>query len=165
VDSNNQPREITPIEAFKIFEADRNEKNAELIASHHDHVNNAIQHFETLEYELVQAQTDPEALGGVAQNAKKFLSTIINHPKLTEKQRDNIKKIINLIDIGKYTNLPSEVDKLQKKRVNLDTGILEIDKIAERYSVDFSDVQKRTKREKVEKPVLRCDCGYSSCFK
>ncbi|MGB7712895.1 MAG: helicase-related protein [Microcoleus sp.] len=153
VDSNNQPREITPIEAFKIFEADQNEKNVELIASHHDHVNNAIKHFETLEYELVQAQTDPEALGGVAQNAKKFLSTIINHPKVTEKQRDNIKKIINLIDIGKYTNLPSEVDKLQKKRVNLDTAILEIDQIAERYSVDFSDVQKGQKR-KVEKPVL-----------
>lgn len=153
VDSNNQPREITPIEAFKIFEADQKEKNVELIASHHDHVNNAIKHFETLEYELVQAQTDPEALGGVAQNAKKFLSTIINHPKVTEKQRDNIKKIINLIDIGKYTNLPSEVDKLQKKRVNLDTAILEIDQIAERYSVDFSDVQKGQKR-KVEKPVL-----------
>jgi superfamily II DNA/RNA helicase/HKD family nuclease len=153
VDSNNQPREITPIEAFKIFEADQNEKNVELIASHHDHVNNAIKHFETLEYELVQAQTDPEALGGVAQNAKKFLSTIINHPKVTEKQRDNIKKIIILIDIGKYTNLPSEVDKLQKKRVNLDTAILEIDQIAERYSVDLSDVQKGQKR-KVEKPVL-----------
>lgn len=151
VDSNNQPREITPIEAFKIFEANQNEKNAELIASHHDHVNNAIKHFETLE--LVQAQTDPEALGGVAQNAKKFLSTIINHPKITEKQRDNIKKIITLIDIGKYTNLPSEVDKLQKKRVNLDTAILEIDKIAQKYSVDVSDVQKGQKR-KVEKPVL-----------
>lgn len=151
VDSNNQPKEITPIEAFKIFEADQNEKNAELIASHHDHVNNAIKHFETLE--LVQAQTDPEALGGVAQNAKKFLSTIINHPKITEKQRDNIKKIINLIDIGKYTNLPSEVDKLQKKKVNLDMAILEIDKIAQKYSVDVSDAQKGQKR-KVEKPVL-----------
>lgn len=153
VDSNNQPREITPIEAFKIFEANQNEKNAELIPSHHDHVNNAIKHFETLEYELVQAQTDPEALGGVAQSAKKGLSGMINYPQLTEKQRDNIKKIINLIDIGKYTNLPSEVDKLQKKKVNLDTAILEIDKIAERYSVNFSDIQKGQKR-KVEKPVL-----------
>ncbi|MCF3569733.1 phospholipase D-like domain-containing protein [Planktothrix agardhii 1806] len=153
VDSNNQPREITPIEAFKIFEANQNEKNAELIPSHHDHVNNAIKHFETLEYELVQAQTDPEALGGVAQSAKKWLSGMINHPKLTEKQRDNIKKIINLIDIGKYTNLPSEIDKLQKKKVNLDTAILEIDQIAQKYSIDFSDAQKGQKR-KVEKPVL-----------
>ncbi|MDF0551799.1 helicase-related protein [Kamptonema sp. UHCC 0994] len=153
VDSNNQPREITPIEAFKIFEADRNEKNAELIASHHDHVNNAIKHFETLEYELVQAQTDPEALGGVAQRAKKGLSEMIKYPKLTEKQRENIKKIINLIDIGKYTNLPSEVDKLQKKQVKSDTAILELDKIAQKYSVDVSDVQKGQKR-KVEKPVL-----------
>ena len=155
VDSNNQPIEITPIEAFKIFEANQNEKNVELIASHHEHINNAIKHFETLEYELVQAQTDPEALGGVAQRAKKWLSGMINHLKVTEKQRDNIKKIIILIDIGKYTNLPSDVDKLQKKKVNLDidTAILEIDQIAERYSVDVSDVQKGKKR-KVEKPVL-----------
>jgi hypothetical protein len=78
---------------------------------------------------------------------------MINHPKLTEKQRDNIKKIINLIDIGKYTNLPSEIDKLQKKKVNLDTAILEIDQIAQKYSIDFSDAQKGQKR-KVEKPVL-----------
>ena len=80
---------------------------------------------------------------------------MINHLKVTEKQRDNIKKIIILIDIGKYTNLPSDVDKLQKKKVNLDidTAILEIDQIAERYSVDVSDVQKGKKR-KVEKPVL-----------
>jgi hypothetical protein len=91
----------------------------------------------------------------VAQRAKKWLSGMINHLKVTEKQRDNIKKIIILIDIGKYTNLPSDVDKLQKKKVNLDidTAILEIDQIAERYSVDVSDVQKGKKR-KVEKPVL-----------
>ncbi len=30
VDSNNQPREITPIEAFKIFEANQNEKKCKI---------------------------------------------------------------------------------------------------------------------------------------
>ncbi|MDD1414632.1 phospholipase D-like domain-containing protein [Dolichospermum sp. ST_con] len=153
IDSNNQPKEITPLAAFKIFEAEENEKNCELIANHHDHVNQAIEHFENLEHKLVQSQIDPEALGSVAQNAKKFLSQIINHPKITEKQRENIKKIITLIDIGKYTNLPADVDKLQKKKLKLDTAILELDKIAQKYSVDSSNVQKGEKR-KVEKPVL-----------
>jgi hypothetical protein len=154
IDSHNQPREITPLEAFKIFEADENESSSELIANHHDHINNAIKHFEKLEHNLVQSQIDPDALGGVAQNAKKFLAEIIKYPKLTEKQRENIKKIIMLINIGKYTNLPSDVDKLQKKKLkSLGAVILELDKIAERYSVDSSNVQKGEKR-KVEKPVL-----------
>lgn len=153
VDGDNQIREITPIEAFKIFEADQEEENVELIASHHDHVKQAIKYFEEMENDAVQGQIDPEALGGVAQRAKKCLSGIINHPKITLEQKENIHKIITLIDIGKYTNLPGEVDKLQKKNLNLDQAILEIDKISKKYSIDVSNVQKGEKR-KVEKPVL-----------
>ena len=40
VDSDNQPKEITPIEAFKIFEAEENEKSIVLIDEHHEQVNN-----------------------------------------------------------------------------------------------------------------------------
>ncbi|MBS3027068.1 MAG: hypothetical protein HCA25_08225 [Dolichospermum sp. DET50] len=58
-----------------------------------------------------------------------------------------------MIDIGKYTNLPSDIDKLQKKKIKLINFMLEFDKIAQKYSVDSSNVQKGEKR-KVEKPVL-----------
>ncbi|MBE9250025.1 hypothetical protein IQ226_12840 [Dolichospermum sp. LEGE 00240] len=58
-----------------------------------------------------------------------------------------------MIDIGKYTNLPADVDKLQRKKLKLDTAILEIDRIAQKYSVDSSNFQKGDKR-KVETPVL-----------
>lgn len=153
VDSNNNPREITPVEAFKIFEADENEPSVALISNHYEQVNKAMEYFETTEYKLVQSQTDPEALGGVAQNAKKFLSVIINHPKITEQQREKIQKIILLIDIGKYTNLPSDIDKLQRKRLNLEVAILEIDKISERYNINLSDAQKGN-QIKLEKPIL-----------
>ena len=124
-----------------------------MIANHHDQVNKAIAHFTMIEQDLWQSQTDPEALGGIAQNAKKFLSTMINHPQITEKQRENIRQIILLIDIVKYTNLPSDVDKLQRKKVNLNMAILEIDKIAARYSIDQLDAQKGN-QGKAEKPVL-----------
>lgn len=153
VDSNNNPREITPVEAFKIFEANENEPSVVLIFNHYEQVNKAMEYFETTEYKLVQSQTDPEALGGVAQNAKKFLSVIINHPKITEQQREKIQKIILLIDIGKYTNLPSDIDKLQRKRLNLEVAILEIDKISERYNINLSDAQKGN-QIKLEKPIL-----------
>ena len=48
VDSNDKAKEITPIEAFRLFKADENEKNVKLIPQHHDHVNKAIEHFESL---------------------------------------------------------------------------------------------------------------------
>ena len=153
VDNSNQPNEITPVEAFRIFEAEQKEKRVDLIESHHEHVKLAVEHFETLEHQVVQAQTDPEALGGVAQRAKKFLSEIIKHPVLTDKQKENIQKIVVLIDIGKYTNLPSDVDKLQKRKLNLSNSIFELDKIAKNYNVDMSDAQKGTK-SKIEKPVI-----------
>jgi superfamily II DNA/RNA helicase len=153
VDSNNQPNEITPIEAFKIFSADQKETSSPLIETHHDHVNKALAHFETLEHKIVQSQTDPEALGGVAQRAKKFLSDIVKYPQVNEKQIGNIQKIVMLIDIGKYTNLPADVDRLQKKKANLNDALQEIDKIAAQYNVDLSEVQKG-KKGKVEQPVL-----------
>lgn len=153
VNSENQPNEITPIEAFKIFEADQKEKNVPLIEMHHEHVNKALEHFETLEHKIAQSQTDPEALGGVAQRAKKFLSDLVKYPQVTEKQKENIQKIIVLIDIGKYTNLPSDIDRLQRNRANLKNVLAEIDKIAAQYNVDLSNAQKG-KKGRVEKPVL-----------
>jgi len=153
VDSDSKPSEITPIEAFKIFEADQNEKNVSLIETHHEHVLNAMEHFETLEHKIAQSQTDPEALGGVAQRAKKFLSDLVKYPQVTEKQKENIQKIVVLIDIGKYTNLPTDIDRLQKKKANLNIALVEIDKIAAQYNVDLSDAQKG-KKSKVEKPIL-----------
>ena len=148
-----QTKEITPVEAFRIFEANQNEKRVDLIDSHHEHVKMAVENFETFEHQLAQSQTDPEALGGVAQRAKKFLSEIIKHPVLTEKQKENIQKIVVLIDIGKYTNLPSDVAKLQKRKLNLSNSIFELDKIAKNYNVDLSNAQKGTKG-KVNKPII-----------
>ena len=153
VNNAYQTKEITPVEAFRIFEAIKKEKRVDLIESHHEHVKMAVEHFETLEHKLIQSQVDPEALGGVAQRAKKFLSEIIKHPVLTDKQKENIQKIVVLIDIGKYTNLPSDVAKLQKRKLNLSSSFFEMNKIAKYYNVDLSDAQKGTKG-KLNKPVI-----------
>lgn len=153
VDSDNQPKEITPIEAFKIFEAAENEKSIVLIDEHHEQVNKALEHFETMEHKVIQSQTDPEALGKVAQSAKKFLAEIVKYPTLTEKQKENIQKIVVLIDIGRFTNLPSAIDKIQKRKATLTIALSEIDKIVIEYNVDLSDAQKG-KKGKVEKPIL-----------
>jgi len=153
IDSKNQPHEITPIEAFKLFEADPKEKPCPLIENHHEQVAEALKHFETSEYKIVTSQTDPEALGGVAQSAKKYLSELAKYPQVSDKQKENIHKIIVLIDMGKYTNLPTDVDRLQKKKLNLNVALTELDKIAKKYDIEVSDTQKG-KKSRVEKPVL-----------
>ncbi len=153
VNNENQPSEITPLEAFKIFEADPKEKPCQLIEKHHEQVAAAIGHFEKLEHKLVASQTDPEALGGVAQRAKRFLSDLAKYPQLSDQQKENVQKIIVLIDMGKYTNLPSDVDRLQKKKLNLSAALAELDKIAKQYNVDLSDAQKG-KKVRAEKPLL-----------
>ncbi len=155
VGGDHQPKEITAIAAFKIFEAEQSEKAVDLIAEHHDHVNLAIADFEGLEQELVQSQIDPEALGSVAMRSKNWLSeVVIKCPQVTDQQKENIKKMLNLINIGKYANLATEVDKLRKKNLKPDSAILfEIDKICDRYSINLSDVEKG-KTRKAEKPML-----------
>lgn len=153
VNSQNQPSEITPIEAFKLFEAKPSEKPTKLIENHHKQVAAAMEHFQLLEHKMVASLNEPEAFGGVAQRAKKFLSILANYPQLSDKQKKNVKKIIVLIDMGKYTNLPTDVDRLQKKKLNLNAALTELDKIVKKYNLDEYDAQKG-KKTRAEKPVL-----------
>ncbi|NLK47742.1 MAG: helicase [Bacteroidales bacterium] len=153
VDKDNEPSEITPVDAFRIFQADQNEKSCELIENHHEQVALAMSHFEKEEQFIVASQVDPEALGGVAQRAKKFLSELPKYPQVTDIQKENIKKTIELINIGKYANLPTDVDRLRKKELDLTKALSELDKIFKEYNIDASVTQKR-KKGRIDKPVL-----------
>lgn len=153
VNSNNQPAEITSLEAFKIFEADPKEKACKLIENHHEQVATAIRDFEKVEQVIIQSQTDPEALGGEAQRAKKFLADIVKYPQVSDIQKGYIPKMIALIDIGRYRNLTTEVDRLQKRKLKIQEALIELDKIARQYDVNLSDEQKG-KRIRAEKPIL-----------
>jgi superfamily II DNA/RNA helicase/HKD family nuclease len=159
VNSEGKATEITPLEAMKIFEANPEEKPCKLIDNHHLHVAEAIKHFSMQEQREAALKSDPEALGGVAQRAKKFLSDLIKHPQVSEQQKNIIQKIINLIDIGKYTNLPTDVDRLQKKKPNLKDAEAEIEKIAKRYDIyDIDDIDEaivqKEQKGTAEKPIL-----------
>lgn len=47
-----------------------------------------MSHFEKEEQFIVASQVDPEALGGVAQRAKKFLSELPKYPQVTDIQKE-----------------------------------------------------------------------------
>jgi superfamily II DNA/RNA helicase len=153
VSESNESNEIPPLEAFRIFEAMEHEKAVPLIESHYDHVAEAIEKFDRTEQENISSQVDPAALGGVAQRAKKFLSDVVKHPNVTDDQKENIQKIIELIDIGKYTNLPTEVDRLQKKKLSLARALEAIDAIVVNYGINTPQVFTE-KKGKIETPVL-----------
>lgn len=152
-DKDHQVKEITPIEAFTIFEAKQEEKSAPLIELHHKHVNLALNYFEKEEQKIVATQTDPQAMGGVAMRAKKFLAEIKKYPPVTDLQKKNIEQVLYLIDIGKFANLATEIDRLQKKKLPLKPALTELDDIFKKYDIETSETKSKEK-SKTEKGTL-----------
>jgi ERCC4-related helicase len=136
VDKYDQPSEISPEEAFGIFEAKQEELPVQLIETHQHQVSLAQKHFESIERTIASNQTSPEALGPVAMRAKKYIAELMKHPLPSENQKSAMKKIVYLIDQGKYTNLPSDVDGIQKKKPSIAEALVKLNSLALQYSVD-----------------------------
>lgn len=141
----SKPTEITPLDAFKLFKAGQSEKPAALIEQHHDHVQQALNHFEQVEQDYAIERDEPTALGVKAMRVKKFLAELAKLPIASEKQLDHIKKLVALIEIGRYTKLPDKIDKLQKaakKGANPLQLLKDVDLIAAEYNVKDDEVSK-----------------------
>jgi|APEBP8051072266_1049373.scaffolds.fasta_scaffold01277_5 superfamily II DNA/RNA helicase len=139
VDSQDGVREITPLEAFKIFEAESSEMPNNLILEHHHHVNLAVSSFVEVSREEIYRRSDITAAGGVAQRAKNFLMAVAES-KVTQGEQKTLSettvKLIKLIDLGKFVNLASEIDKLKKGKPSLTKAIAEIERIAQKFDID-----------------------------
>ncbi len=157
VNDTDYPKEITPIDAIKIFEAKVDERAAPLIENHHEHVQAALTFFLREDQKANLSQTDPTALGGVAQRAKLFLTQVSKHTTSKEKLHNNLLKLVRLIDIGKYTNLASDVDKLQKKvrklNLNLNDCLEGLEEIINIYDLNTLDFLISNKKE-ISEPQL-----------
>ena len=157
INNDNIPTEITPLEAIKIFEADINEKTAPLIENHHNHVKAALINFSIEDKKNYLSQVDPTALGPVAQRSKKFISDIVKSSGLNEDLRNKLKKMILLIDYGKFTNLASDIDKIQKQfkknKINISLCINNLEQIYKEYDLDLFESNPPAKEE-IEPPKL-----------
>ena len=150
---DTKPMEITPLEAFKLFKAAKEELPTELIEQHHQQVQSGLNHFEQSEQDYTLEREDPTALGGKALRVKKFLAELAKLPIAQEKQINHIQKLIALIEIGRYTNLPNAIDKLMKTKPLPAHALQRIDAIAAEYNV--KDIQtQRTHEVKLGKPQL-----------
>ena len=143
---DSKPMEITPLEAFKFFKADQAEKPATLIEQHHAQVQLALNHFDQVEQDYALERDEPTALGGKAQRVKKFLADLAKLPIATTQQLDQIKKLVALIEIGRYTKLPDKLDKLLKAAKNGTMNPAELLKavnlVAAEYNVKEHEVNK-----------------------
>ena len=137
-----QPLEITPLEAFKLFKADQTELPKPLTEEHHAQVQAALNHFEQVEQDYALEREAPTALGGKAQQVKKYLAELAKLPIATETQLDHIKKLVALIEIGRYTNLPNAINKLIKNKLLPAKALQSIDTIAAEYNVKDNEVNK-----------------------
>jgi superfamily II DNA/RNA helicase len=135
VPNTQNPQEINPVEALNIFEAKITEPSAPLTEHHYQQVNAAVTNFEALQEKKAAEHIAPEALGGVAKTAKKFLSDLIRHTS-SETQKNTIQRLITLIDIGKYNKLPTEVTKIQKKKLPLPQALKAINELTAKYDYD-----------------------------
>lgn len=151
--NDDKIKEITPLEAIEIFEAQTNEKPHTVTQNYFEHVQKAIQEFETQEKTQVISHSQPEAFGSLAMGAKKYLKDLSAlSSKLTAYQKDYIPKLIANIDAGIHTNLPKEVSKLEKRKLNLDEALAELDKIAKKYLSEYTE---NTDNKKIiQKPTL-----------
>jgi hypothetical protein len=151
------PVEITPLEAFKFFKADQAEQPTALIDHHHAQVQLALNHFEQVEQDYALERDEPTALGGKAQRVKKFLADLAKLPISTTQQQDRIKKLVSLIEIGRFTKLPDKLDKVLKsaKKGSLNPAELlkAVDQIATEYNVKDYEVNNESS-VKFAKPQL-----------
>jgi len=64
----------------------------------------------------------------------------LKYPQVLENQKEDIKKIIFFINIGRYDKLSRDVANLEKKKNNLEQVIEELKKIAIHYNIPISDI-------------------------
>jgi SNF2 family DNA or RNA helicase len=153
IDSEGKPNEIPPVEAFRIFEADKMELNCDKIQNHHQQVKTALKSFENIGLKMIQADLEVEAFGAVAKGAKKFLSDLRANILLNEQQKLNLANMIKLIDRGKFATLAGDVNKLLKKKLPLPSVLKSLDELSKVYSVSELDNSTPTINN-IEKPIL-----------
>ncbi|MCZ2142503.1 MAG: hypothetical protein LC102_03620 [Ignavibacteriales bacterium] len=149
--------EITPIEAIKIFEALSDEKPQTLIENHHTHIQSALYAFQISE-ENNNKLSDPTAKGGEANRAKSFFGELNKHEFVKTEFHNQLKLVVKLIDKGTYTNLSTDIVRLQKKtkkdKLQITEVITELKKIFKNYDIDFHKSEEIRERQKLEPQLI-----------
>lgn len=153
VSDDERTNELSPLEAFKLFEAKENEAAVPLISNHHTHVNNAIQHFDDIAINQENMLHSQVNLGGVALQARQIINSVLTAGELTDIESSLLFAMVDIIEDGRITNLQTEVKRLSRLKKNILSLKKELLLIAEKYYVQ--KISKSVQAEQLnEKPLL-----------
>lgn len=143
--SDSSVEELSVVEALKCFKADVDEKNAERIANHHEHVEKALIEFKKLvskEYvmEDIMMQQATSALGAQVNMATNLLNLFMPHIK----DKDVAQQVVHLrilAERGVITTIPKRLQRMQKEmqkgKLKLDQALVEIEAMAKKYNAYY----------------------------
>ncbi|MDR2908122.1 MAG: phospholipase D-like domain-containing protein, partial [Bacteroidales bacterium] len=115
VKENNEPQELTFLQAEDIYRAGNEEKSVPLTENHHAQVGKAIAHFkQQLDIEKQVERTIIITQSPAEKTANSYLEAIINMRLADNKEQNILLLTKEAINLGKFQKLAKEISALQK---------------------------------------------------
>lgn len=145
VSDNSAPKEMTVVEAFNFFKADKEEKSVSRIAHHHEHVQKALRAFkESINKDIIETDTmntvSRSNLGSQLAVAQQLLSAFMNEIQ-DATLKLQIEKLRILAERGVITTIAKRLQRMSKQLKNgtlsHDDALDEVLQMAKKYNAYF----------------------------
>ena len=151
--NDEQPRELSVLDAFKYFKATPEEKSAPRIAQHHEHVGKALQSFmATREKELHDEESNQSQrgnLGAQVTTAVSLINSMLPHVEDGE-TRLKLIQLKELAERGTITYIAKRLQRIQKDlqrqrgskaKMGFDEALKHVLEMANHYNAYYRDTQ------------------------
>jgi len=152
IKENNEPKELTFLQAEEIYRANTEEKSIPLTENHHTQVGKAIAFFkQQLEIEKQTERTVIISQSPAEKQALNYLEAIINLQLADNQEKELLILAKESINLGKFQKLSKEISKLHKslKKITLSPAkqLETVMKIVKNYPL-----QKNEEKQETEEP-------------
>ena len=158
VKENNEPQELTFLQAEEIYRANKEEKTLSLTDNHHKQVEKAIALFkQQLEIEKQADRTVVISQSPVEKQALNYLEAIINMQLADNQEKELLLLAKESINLGKFQKLSKEISALYKnlKKVSIKPSITEqlnaVIAIAKKYPLYDNEEKQEPEKTKENK--------------
>ena len=150
--NDEQPRELSVLDALNYFKANPEEKPVPRIKQHHDHVGKALQAFmATKEEELHEEESNQNQrsnLGAQVTTAVSLINSMLPHIEDGD-IRLKLVQLKELVERGTITNIAKRLQRIQKDlqrqggkaKMGFDEALKQVLDMANRYNAYYRDTQ------------------------
>lgn len=153
VEKNNEPQELTFLQAEEIYRATKDEKSMQLTENHHTQVGKAITFFQ----KQIETEKQSERMVVITQSpaekqALNYLDAIINLQLADNHEKELLILAKESINLGKFQKLTKEISTFCKnlKKVSI-TPVKQLEtvlKIAKNYPLQENEIEQETEKPK-----------------